>query len=52
MMSLLHHNEGYPWLVVRLQLNTGLSYSSQLVLQDVGELTLANLKKGGDMRIG
>ena len=42
MVSLLDHNEGDPWLVVRLQLDAGLSDSGQFVLEDVGELALAH----------
>ena len=41
-MSLLDHNEGDPWLVVRLQLDAGLSDSGEFVLEDVGELALAH----------
>ena len=42
-VPLLDHYEGDAWLVVWLQLDTSLSYSCQLVLQYVGELTLTNL---------
>ena len=41
-MPLLHHYECDAGLVVGLQLDAGLSDGSQLVLQDVGELSLAH----------
>merc|ERR1719150_3387297 len=41
-VSLLDHNEGDPWLVVRLQLDAGLSDSGEFVLEDVGELALTH----------
>ena len=34
-VSLLNHYEGDPWLVVFLQLHTGLPHRPQLVLQDL-----------------
>ena len=42
MMSLLDHNESDARLVVRLQLDTGLSDGSQLVLENMAELSLTD----------
>ena len=41
-MPLLDHDEGDAGLVVWLQLDAGLPDGGQLVLQDVGELSLAH----------